>query len=333
MAKERRKKDDKKLARASTKFRLYLNIDATDERFEIKNVSAGTKINELKVQVELVAGVPYLLQRLHYLDNTDLVDSSDLKENDIVSGGTIQLRSWKIWEKLINIVVKGSLHDLLALGLTMDKSWLNLDKAYYKHKVETAKEKLQTAFFIAAHRGKIDLVRVLLNLGADVNHQTSMGRTALHMAASQGNSKCIDLMLERGASIEVFDVNGKNPVNIANMWGEKDSERHLFLNQWQTRAARVNPKKSCSLMMHQRYDSTIPSWLRGEYGQIYHGNIIPPGEYSGSTLSSPLRKPPKPRGMCRDREEGRRINSSQGQTKFESLFDDFNQEEVNPECK
>ena len=305
----------------SPMFDIFLNIEVTGERFTIHQVTGATKIKDLKIHVELVAGIPYTLQRLHYLDQTDMVDTSDLRHNDIVSGATIDLKLWKMWENVVNVIVKGSLQEILSLGLTLDKSWEKLEKALYKHKVETAKEKLQVALFLAAHRNNTALLKTLLDLGADINYKTSMGRTALHMAASQGNSDCIDMMLDRGASIGIFDVQGKSPVDTANAWGKKDSERHLFLYQWQTRAAKVNPKKDQPLMMHQKFDSSLPTWLRGDYGQIYHANTIPPGEFSGSMLNAPLRKSAKAKETYVE-ERPKKTSSVQGRTRFNTPEDD-----------
>ena len=285
-----KKKKDKTTTKGST-FDIYLNLAITGERFSVRSVAAETKIRDLKIQVELVAGIPYHVQRLHYLDKSDLVDQSDLKHNDIVPGATIDLTPWKMWEDIVKVVVKGNLKEIMSLGLTMDKEWEKLDRAFYKHKVETAKTKLHVSLLIAAHRNNVELVSALIDLGADINYKTSMGRTALHLAASQGNSECIDMMLQRGACIEVTDVLGKSPVDTANAWGKKDSERHLFLYQWQTRASKTIASKGSPLMMHQNYDSSLPTWLRGDYGQIYYANILPPGEFSGSVISAPRRKP------------------------------------------
>jgi hypothetical protein len=315
----------KKKGNVSTKtptFDIYLNIEVTSERFTIHKVTGETKIKDLKIHVELVAGIPYTLQRLHYLDKTDMVDTSDLKHNDIVSGATIDLKLWKMWENVVSVIVRGGVQEIIALGLTLEKSWENLDRAFFKHKVETAKEKLQVALLLAAHRNNTELLKALLDLGADINHKTSMGRTALHMAASQGNSECIDIMLERGATIEVFDVQGKSPVDTANAWGKKDSERHLFLYQWQTRAAKVSPKKNQPSMMHQQFDSTLPTWLRGDYGQIYHANTLPPGEFSGSKLNAPLRKPAKGKGAHAENGRSKKTSSVQGHTQFDTPEDD-----------
>ena len=291
-------------------FDIHVNLDVTGERFPVRNVSAETKISELKIQVELVAGIPYHVQRLHYLDKADMMDKSNLRHNDVVPGATINLKLWKMWENVVKVVVRGNLKEALSLGLTMDTKWEKLDRALYKHKVETAKEKLQASLLIAAHRNNTLLVKALLDLGADINYKTSMGRTALHLAASQGNSECIDMMLQRGACTGVTDVLGKSPLDTANEWGQKDSERHLFLYQWQTRASKENTRQKRRLMMHQKYDSSLPTWLRGDYGQIYHANILPPGEFSGTMMSAPPRKPVRGKEDEVWREDARSVGSA-----------------------
>lgn len=74
-------------------------------------------------------------------------------------------------------------------------------------------------------------------------------------------------------------------------------------------------------MMHQQFDSKFPIWLKGDYGQVYYANVLPPGEFSGSKLNSPVRKPIRPKGAHIDN-EGHRNTSVQGHTQFEMQQDD-----------
>ena len=319
------KKKTKNVTKAA-RFNVYLNLDVSNEKFLVENVTAETKIKELKCQVELVAGIPYNIQRLHYLDKADLAEDSDLRQNDVVPGATLDLKLWKMWEHVVRVVVKGDIKETFSLGLTMDKEWEKLKPAFYKHKVEMAKEKLHVALLIAAHRNNTQLVSALLDLGADINYKTSMGRTALHLAASQGNSDCIDMMLEKGACIEMADVLGKTPITTANEWGMKDSERHLFLFQWQTRAAKANTKTKSEVMMHQKFDSTLPTWLQGNYGQIYHANILPPGEFSGSGITAPRRKPVRTRAEQGAPPEGANSRQSGQLSRNTGGIENINQE-------
>ncbi|RKU15791.1 hypothetical protein C6501_06420 [Candidatus Poribacteria bacterium] len=52
----------------------------------------------------------------------------------------------------------------------------------------------------------------LLELGADINVQSSKGKTALHCAAKAGFLKVIDVLMENGATIDATDNNGETPL-------------------------------------------------------------------------------------------------------------------------
>lgn len=52
----------------------------------------------------------------------------------------------------------------------------------------------------------------LLELGADINVQSSKGKTALHCAAKAGFLKVINVLIENGANIDATDNNGETPL-------------------------------------------------------------------------------------------------------------------------
>lgn len=292
----------KKKGLKTAPFDIYIYIACTGEKFLLKNVHAEMKIRELKCYAELVVGIPYNLQRLQYLDEGDMLDDSDLRHNDVVPGATINLKLWRMWDTLVPAVCKGSIDQVLNEGVVVEKGWESLDPLTYRNKVALAKDRASVALFIAAHRGRINLIRSLIDYGeADVNMKTPFGRTPLHAASSQGHSNTIDLMLEKGASMDEIDVQGKSALTIASQWGFKDSERHLFLFQWQTRAAKTKHRRaSKSLMMHQQFDSSFPTWLKGKYSQVYFCQTLPPGEFAGTGISAPRRRPVGEANQLRD---------------------------------
>jgi ankyrin repeat protein len=61
-----------------------------------------------------------------------------------------------------------------------------------------------TVLVHATLMGNPEIVRFLIDKGADVNAQTSQGLTALMMAADQGNLEIVKFLIEKGA-----DVNAK----------------------------------------------------------------------------------------------------------------------------
>ena len=75
-----------------------------------------------------------------------------------------------------------------------------------------------TALWFAAQgpwpRG-VDVTRVLIEAGADVNKRCEHGRTALHMAAAWGHADVAQLLLENGADPTLVDDEGMTPPMVA----------------------------------------------------------------------------------------------------------------------
>jgi ankyrin repeat protein len=61
----------------------------------------------------------------------------------------------------------------------------------------------------------IDAVNLCLELGADVNATNSMGLTALLGAANRGSNDLIELLVKRGARLDVKDKEGRTPLRWA----------------------------------------------------------------------------------------------------------------------
>ena len=61
----------------------------------------------------------------------------------------------------------------------------------------------------------IDAVNLCLELGADVNATNSMGLTALLGAANRGSNDLIELLVKRGAKLDVKDKEGRTPLRWA----------------------------------------------------------------------------------------------------------------------
>lgn len=57
-----------------------------------------------------------------------------------------------------------------------------------------------------------------------------MGRTPLHVAAVMGQSDCIGLLLQHGASIYAKDAKGVTPKDIAHQLDHRQDEQQMFLS-------------------------------------------------------------------------------------------------------
>jgi Ankyrin repeats (3 copies) len=80
----------------------------------------------------------------------------------------------------------------------------------------------QTLLGIAAEDGRSEIIAILLDRGVNVNSSDY----ALHLAIEYDNLQAVDLLLDRGANIDRLDRNGCTPVLLATSDGnEKISER------------------------------------------------------------------------------------------------------------
>ena len=69
-----------------------------------------------------------------------------------------------------------------------------------------------TALIMAARAGSVGVLRVLIDLGANVDAVTDEGATALMVASQNGHSECVRLLIEARA-----DVNARTQVHAKSL--------------------------------------------------------------------------------------------------------------------
>ncbi|XP_022091038.1 ankyrin repeat and KH domain-containing protein mask-like isoform X2 [Acanthaster planci] len=69
-----------------------------------------------------------------------------------------------------------------------------------------------TPLMEAASAGHVDIVKLLIDYGADVNAQSSAGNTPLMYACSGGHEDAVKVLLDHGANIEDHNENGHTPL-------------------------------------------------------------------------------------------------------------------------
>jgi uncharacterized protein len=84
----------------------------------------------------------------------------------------------------------------------------------------------ESALFPPSRRGRVDIVRDLLEAGANPNIQDESGMTALMIAAAQGQG-VVRLLLESGASPKVVDKDGWSPLMWAAAHGDLEIVKTL----------------------------------------------------------------------------------------------------------
>ncbi len=74
----------------------------------------------------------------------------------------------------------------------------------------------------AAYDGRLDVVKLLLDAGAEIDMGGSANRTALSWAAMQGHQDIACYLLEKGADPACKDINGHDAAFIARQYGRND---------------------------------------------------------------------------------------------------------------
>jgi ankyrin repeat protein len=67
----------------------------------------------------------------------------------------------------------------------------------------------------AAMGGHADVIKVLLDYGAEVNHVDRRGRRAIHIAALKGHREACAVLIDHGAKIFSVDLQGNTPLHLA----------------------------------------------------------------------------------------------------------------------
>ena len=84
-----------------------------------------------------------------------------------------------------------------------------------------------TALHIASSRCHLEIVKLLLELGADVNEKAKEGATPLHFAAQEDCLETVKFLLESGADINAKDDEGRTPLVRAIQWENEDIASYL----------------------------------------------------------------------------------------------------------
>lgn len=85
----------------------------------------------------------------------------------------------------------------------------------------------EEALRVAAVEGHLSVVKHLLGEGAEINGQDIIGRTALHHAIMHLQKEVMELLVHKGADIEVKENKGLTPIGLAKDKGD-DAAMFVF---------------------------------------------------------------------------------------------------------
>ncbi|XP_031335923.1 ankyrin repeat domain-containing protein 17-like isoform X2 [Photinus pyralis] len=131
-------------------------------------------------------------------------------------------------------------------------------KANVEHRAKTG----LTPLMEAASGGYVDVGRVLLDKGADVNATPvpSSRDTALTIAADKGHCRFVELLLCRGAAVEVKNKKGNSPLWLAANGGHL-SVVELLYNLSADIDSQDNRKVSCLMAAFRKGHVKVVKWM------------------------------------------------------------------------
>lgn len=88
--------------------------------------------------------------------------------------------------------------------------------------------KNENALIIATKINKIKAVEILLERGINVNHQDSLGNTALHYALDIQSPPLIRLLMTKKPDVHLKNNEGKSPMDLATEINETETNRELL---------------------------------------------------------------------------------------------------------
>merc|ERR1712142_1456149 len=131
-------------------------------------------------------------------------------------------------------------------------------KANVEHRAKTG----LTPLMEAASGGYVEVGRVLLDKGADVNAQPvpSSRDTALTIAADKGHYRFVELLLSRGAQVDVRNKKGNSSLWLAANGGHLDVVQLLY-SAGADIDGQDNRKVSCLMAAFRKGHSKVVKWL------------------------------------------------------------------------
>ena len=85
----------------------------------------------------------------------------------------------------------------------------------------------QTPLFAAAERGHVAAIKLLLGRGADMNKANTSGRTPVYVASARRKAEAVHVLLKAGADARVANSNGDTVLHAAARYGGIDVVRVL----------------------------------------------------------------------------------------------------------
>lgn len=121
--------------------------------------------------------------------------------------------------------------DFVHAALKRDESLVNVKSDKYNN----------TPLMCAAREGQKNIVKLLIDNGADPNIKDCIGATALHFALDSGDFAIVALLVNAGVDVNTRDITGGSPLSIAAARGYYEIVQLLLSNGADVNARSTGP--------------------------------------------------------------------------------------------
>lgn len=102
------------------------------------------------------------------------------------------------------------MEDIFKAIFREDKDFL--EKNINRNTINIQDKDGRTPLIHAVVDDKLNIIKLLVEKGADINIQDSVGYTALHYASQNFSLETLKILLDNGAKIDIQDVHGNTPL-------------------------------------------------------------------------------------------------------------------------
>ncbi|SEA10341.1 ankyrin repeat domain-containing protein [Alkalimonas amylolytica] len=128
----------------------------------------------------------------------------------------------------------------------------------------------QTPLMLAAQAGDDELVKIMLEAGANPDLQDIKGMTALHSATKSNSVDCVNYLLELPCRLDLVAVDGRTPLHTATWMGNQDAVRQLISiapkMAWQRDAGNNTPLELAEHLLENSDEFERLSKERAKFG-------------------------------------------------------------------
>lgn len=138
-----------------------------------------------------------------------------------------------------------------------------------------------TALHLASSEGHPEIIKILIDHGANIEAETKMERRAIHIAALRGNLKVIEVLIERKASLNPQDKDLFTPLHYAAQAGYIDIIKILMENKANPFIKNYQSSTSLDLCYNVDTRKIFEEYIKDvdmndSYGRVFTGDAVFP---------------------------------------------------------